>query len=389
MLPLSQISCLFIVFWCFERVKKDGVCMPKSGDYVYRRKNGSWEARYVKEISPDGKKKYGSVYAKTCKEAKEKRQAKQEYYLLNPPPLVCVSKLTIDHLAQEWLFINQMRLKPSTYQKYEGFCKKHIIPLLGTQRAAYLTTAQIQAFAMNRSASGLKASTVNSILTFLHTLFKYAQRQYKLIMPEIVYLSYEYKEMRVLSITEQKVLVSYLTKDMDIFKLGILLALYTGLRIGELCALHWSNIRDGCIYVQKTMQRLKYKDKKGTYLYVGPPKTKKSIRVIPIPSFMMSFVESFRRDDEEYFLATEENPVVEPRLMQLRFKRCIKEAGIETATFHTLRHTFSTRCIEASVDIKTLSELLGHANVRITLNRYVHSSLDLKRSSIEKLAHFL
>lgn len=118
---MSQNSCLFISFWCFECVKKEGVYMPKAGDYIYRRKNGSWEARYVKEISPDGKKKYGSVYASTCKEAKEKRQAKQEYYLLNPPPLVCASKLTIGQLAEEWLFINQMRLKPSTYQKYQGF----------------------------------------------------------------------------------------------------------------------------------------------------------------------------------------------------------------------------------------------------------------------------
>lgn len=363
--------------------------MPKAGDYVYRRKNGSWEARYVKEISTDGKKKYGSVYASTCKEAKEKRQAKQEYYLLNPPPLVCASKLTIEQLAQEWLFINQMRLKPSTYQKYEGFCKKHIIPMIGTQRVAYITTAQIQTFAMNRSESGLKASTVNSILTFLHTLFKYAQRQYKLAIPEIVYLSYEYKEMRVLSSREQKRFVAYLTMNMNIFKLAVLLALYTGLRIGEMCALHWSDIRDGCIYVQKTMQRLKYKDRKGTYLYVGPPKTKKSIRVIPLPSFMVSYIESFRRNNDEYFLATEEKPIVEPRLMQLWFKRYIQEAGVEPATFHALRHTFATRCVECGVDVKTLSELLGHANVQITLNRYVHSSLDLKRSSIEKLAHFL
>lgn len=363
--------------------------MPKAGDYVYRRKNGSWEARYVKEISPDGKKKYGSVYASTCKEAKEKRQAKQEYYLLNPPPLVCASKLTIGQLAEEWLFINQMRLKPSTYQKYQGFYQNHILPLIGTQRAAYITTAQIQAFAMNRSASGLKASTVNSILTFLHTLFKHAQRQYKLAIPEIVYLSYERTEMRVLSIAEQKIIVAYLTKDMDIFKVAVLLALYTGLRIGELCALHWSDIRDGCIYVQKTMQRLKYKDKKGTYLYIGPPKTKKSIRVIPLPSFMVSYIESFRKDDEEYFLGTEALHVVEPRVMQFRFKRFIQEAGIDKATFHTLRHTFATRCVECGVDVKTLSELLGHANVQITLNRYVHSSLDLKRSSIEKLARFL
>lgn len=363
--------------------------MPKAGDYVYQRKNGTWEARYVKEISPDGKKKYGSVYASTCKEAKEKRQAKQEYYLLNPPPLVCASKLTIEHLAQEWLFVNQMRLKPSTYQKYEGFCKKHIIPMIGTQRAAYITTAQIQAFAMNRSASGLKASTVNSILTFLHTLFKHAQRHYKLAIPEIVYLSYEYKEMRVLSIREQKVFVAYLTVDMDIFKVGVLLALYTGLRIGEICALRWVDIRDGCIYVQKTMQRLKYKDKKGTYIYVGQPKTKKSIRVIPIPSFLVSYIESFRNNDQEYFLGTEKKPIVEPRLMQLHFKQFIQETEIEKATFHSLRHTFATRCVECGVDVKTLSELLGHANVQVTLNRYVHSSIDLKRSSIEKLPRFL
>lgn len=217
--------------------------MARRGDSIYRRKDGLWEARYVKEIDINGKKKYGSVYAHSYREAKAKQQDAMDHILLYQRP-PSTRKITVNDLAEEWLLVNRNRLKPSSIQRYQGFFKNHIKPVLGSVSVLYLTTVVIHQFAANRLEAGLAPQTVNAILTVLHSILKYGHRQYQLPLPEIVYLSNEKKEMRVLSLDEQKKLVNYLRQDMDIYKLGVLVALYTGVRIGELCALKWEDIDD-------------------------------------------------------------------------------------------------------------------------------------------------
>lgn len=281
-----------------------------------------------------------------------------------------------------------MKLKPSTYQKYFGFCKNHIFPIMGNIRMTHLTTAQIQTFAIDRLKYGLKPQSINSILVFLHSMLKYGHRQYRFPFPDVIYLSTERKEMRVFTPKEQHTFVSFLLEDIDIYKLGVLLALFTGVRIGELCALHWEDIKEDSIYIRRTMQRIQNKDGKGTQLYIGDPKTKTSVRTIPLPSFLAKYIQDFRDDTQQYFLGTPEKPIIEPRVMQYKFEKYIAAAKIEKANFHALRHSFATRCVECGFEIKTLSEILGHANVQITLNRYVHSSMELKRNNMEKLTLF-
>lgn len=360
--------------------------MGRRGEAIYHRKDGLWEARYVKEIDISGKKKYGSVYGHSYKEGKEKRQdALDNILLYQKAP--SSRRITVGELAAEWLLVNQNRLKPSTQQRYQGFLKNHIACGLGSMQAVYLSTLTLHQFAMDRLAAGLGPQTVNAVLTVLHSILKYGRRQYQLPVPEIVYLSTEKKEMRVLSQEEQKKLVAYLMQDMDIFKLGILVALYTGLRIGELCALRWEDIDDISIAVRRTMQRLQKKDGSGTELFIGAPKTKTSMRTIPIPTFLRGYISEFRKPDlaQAYFLASRSKEVVEPRNMQYRFKRILRKAGVDKANFHALRHTFATRCVEAGFEIKSLSEILGHANVQTTLNKYVHSSFALKQSNMDLL----
>ena len=190
--------------------------------------------------------------------------------------------------------------------------------------------------------------------------------------------------MRVFSETEQRILVQHLLLQNDIFSFGILLALYTGLRIGEVCALKWEDVTDNTIHVCKTMQRLKNADG-ATEVMILPPKTDSSDRIIPIPAALKKFIEQYRQESG-YVLIRSNGKLTEPRLLQNKFAKCLTECGIDKANFHTLRHTFATRCIEAGVDVKTLSELLGHSDVKTTLNRYVHSSFDLKQKSIDKLS---
>ena len=364
--------------------------MPRRRDGIYHRKDGLWEARYVKEVDLTGKKKYGSVYGHSYKEVRQKRlDVLAHIALYQKPP--SARRITVKELAAEWLLVNQSRLKPSTCQRYQGFLKNHLEGSLGAMEVLYVTTVTIHQFSMERLSSGLAPQMVNAILTMLHSILKYGHRQYQLPMPEIIYLSVEKREMRVLSQEEQKKLVAYLMQELDVCKLGILVALYTGLRVGELCALKWEDIGKESITVRRTMQRLKSENADGTELHVGSPKTKTSLRTIPIPSFLQKQIEPFRSPElaESYFLATTAGEVIEPRTMQYRFHRCLKEAGIEKANFHALRHTFATRCVEAGFEIKSLSEILGHANVQTTLNKYVHSSFDLKRANMELLSLIL
>ncbi len=207
--------------------------MPRKGSRVYHRKDGLWEARYVKEIDASGKKKYGSVYGKTCAEAKEKRQNAEDSILLYQKT-AGPRNVTISQLTEEWLYINCQRLKISTLQRYEGFWKNHIEKELGSRTVLSCTTIVVHNFAIELLSKGLAPNSANSVLVFLHLCLKYGHRRYQLPVPDIIYFPKEEKEMRVLSQEEQKQLETYLLKDLDIYKLGVLLTLYTGLRVGEL-----------------------------------------------------------------------------------------------------------------------------------------------------------
>lgn len=362
--------------------------MARRGESIYHRKDGLWEARYVKEIDITGKKKYGSVYGHSYREAKEKRQDALDHILLFQKAST-LRGTTVTQLAQEWLQVNSGRLKPSSLQRYRGFLKNHIEPGIGSARAVYLSTITIHAFAQNRLATGLAPQSVNAVLVVLHSILKYGHRQYGLPLPEIIYLATAKKEMRVLSQDEQKKLVAFLLNDTDACKLGVLTALYTGLRIGELCALRWEDIEEDCIKVKRTMQRLKKEDGTGTELYVGTPKTSSSVRTIPIPSFLGDLIAKQTHNSADYFLSGSQVAVVEPRVMQYRFQQYLRQANIEKANFHALRHTFATRCVECGFEVKSLSEILGHANVQTTLNKYVHSSFALKQANMERLTLLL
>ena len=368
--------------------KRKVINIPKKGERVYLRKDGLWEARYVKEIDAFGKKKYGSVYAHTCREVKEKRREKEDNIRLFQKPTV-TSNITVTMLAEEWLYLTQNRIKLSTYQRYESFIKNHLTAL-SKQPVLYITTATLHEFAMDRLGYGLKPQSVNSILVFLHTCLKYGNKQYKLPIPEIVYLTPQKKEIRVFSSEEQKRLVSYLYEDMDLYKFGVLLALYTGLRIGELCALKWDDIYDDRIKIRRTVQRLRKADGSGTELHVSAPKTGASVREIPVPSFLSELIETYRkRSCSEYILGTDTIPISEPRVMQNKFQKYMSDLGIEGATFHSTRHSFASRCVECGVESKVLSELMGHSSISITLQRYFHPSFEFKRNSLEKLTKCL
>lgn len=353
--------------------------MPRRGENIFRRKDGRWEARYVKEIALNGTKKYGSVYAKTYREVKAKQQM-----CINEPQTCSRSSLTINEVMTEWLYESKNQLKMSSYQKYSAIFTNHISKRMGELPLKYLTSRVITEFTDSLLSDKLSRETVNLVLIVLGMGVNKAKEKYKVAVPEIHLLKTTKPQTQVFTESEQQLLVQNLLSQNDTFAFGILLALYTGLRIGEVCALKWEDISEATIHICKTMQRLRNADG-STEVMILPPKTDSSDRIIPIPSALKSIIKQ-QRKESGYVLTRPNGKFTEPRLLQNKFAKYLAECGIDKANFHTLRHTFATRCIESGVDVKTLSELLGHADVKTTLNRYVHSSLDLKQKSIDKLS---
>ena len=354
--------------------------MPRRSTNIYKRKDGRWEARYVVSIGIDGKKKYGSVYAKTYAEAKEKQSQRILSSHFSTPIGMSSS---LEDIMWEWLGTTVNSVKYTTYQKYESMIRNHIAAEIGEIPLKLISSQAFDRYTFDllNGPTKLSPKTVNDILAIISSAMAYTEREYGLHMPKIRRVKEIRKEMRVLSIDEQRTLVEYLLQEMDLYKLGILIALYTGIRVGELCALHWEDIKSDRIYVNKSFQRIKVGST--TQLVQSSPKTSSSVRVIPLPTSICVYLDSFRSTGP--VLKTRNGSQVEPRLMQMKFHKYIQECSLEKANFHALRHTFATRCIEAGFDTKTLSEILGHADVKTTLNRYVHSSYELKQSSMDRL----
>lgn len=373
--------------------------MPKSGKNIYKRKDGRWEGRYPKHRDSNGKTIYGSVYGKSCAEAKRRLAAVIAAESLEKPCAIIISTpiLTFADVVEEWLLVTSLKVKPSTYAGYTIVLNLHILPQLGNRNIQAVTALEINQFAKGKLESGrtdgkggLSPKTVRDILSIIKSVMDFAWGE-KLITNRLTltYPKHQQQTIRVLSRQEQTSLEVALTTDINIHKLGILLCLYTGIRIGEVCALLWQDISSeyDMLYIRQTLQRIKNFNDDGnkTKIHIDTPKSLRSVREIPIPSFLSPMLRSFANNNHTHFLSTTDSDFTEPRTMQNHFAKIVKTANIPDANYHSLRHTFATRCIEAGMDIKSLSEILGHANVNITLNRYVHSSFDQKREGMDKL----
>lgn len=373
--------------------------MSKKGENIYKRKDGRWEGRYIRLYDEAGKAKYGYVYGKTYNDVKQLLIEKKSNSRNQAEILLRASAL-YDNVLDAWLQSTRINIKESTYARYLHLIDVHIRPQLGKYQLSKISTQLIEGYIENQlccgrvdKKGGLSAKTVTDILTIIKSTMEYARYNNLVVSCNLSKLTVKKKEkeMRVLCQTEQAALVRVLVADMDLYKFGVLLSLYTGIRIGELCALQWEdlNISNSTLKVRKTMQRIQETNvgaASKTKIIITEPKSDCSIRDIPLPSFLVEIAGQFTNHPKAYILSGERGKYVEPRTMQNRFKGYIEESGIDDANFHSLRHTFATRCVEIGFEIKSLSEVLGHSNVNITLNRYVHSSFELKHSNMNKLA---
>lgn len=272
---------------------------------------------------------------------------------------------------------------------------RYIKPRLGGCLVQSLSSLMIEEFSHDLLfEEELSPKTVKDILTILHSIIKYTEKQYQDHIPkiEIIYPKVPKNEIRILNKEEQTRFVNYLLDGIDGCKFGVLLALLTGMRIGEVCALRWGNVSltEKTIRVNATMQRLKNMDvgcTSKTKIVISDPKSDFSTRIIPLTDYAFKLCKTlYNGNPSSYILTGEVDQIIEPRTLQYRLEKYTRECGFEGIHFHTLRHTFATRCVEVDFEIKSLSEILGHSSPRITLERYVHSSMELKRDNMNKLS---
>lgn len=336
--------------------------MPRKGENIYKRKDGRWEGRYIRSYDSEHKAKYAYVYGKTYSEVKRKL-TEQRGNVQKVQPTKNKSS-TYGELLDCWLHSMQLNTKESTQARYTHLIKTHIKPHLGAVQLSQLTTDVIEIFIEQQltdgrldNSGGLSPKTVTDILTIIKSTIEYARYKELPVICNLSKLSIKKKEkeMRVFTPSEQESLIGTLTNDMDHSKFGVLLSLYTGIRVGELCALQWEDfdLAHSKLKIRKTMQRIQDLGNGSvskTKIVITEPKSQCSIREIPLPLFIVDVAKKFASNPKAYIL-TGTDQYIEPRTMQNRFKSYVKECNVEPANFHVLRHTFATRCVEVGFEV--------------------------------------
>lgn len=350
--------------------------MARRGENIYKRKDGRWEGRYKSGYNDFGKAKYSSVYGHSYAEVREKLVPLKA----RDPGVRMTCRMTVKELFSEWLSAVKLRVKSSTYANYLMKVEKHILPEFGGMRYDMLTVQMLNSYIQSKIGSGLSAKYVSDIMIVFKTMAKYTAKihGFRNILADVELPKVHRKEAVLLTRSQQLQLCSYLQRNLSATSLCVLLCLYTGLRVGEVCGLMWRDVDfdKSIITVRRTVQRIQ-NGTHSTSLIADTPKSRTSQRSIPVPTFIMKLLRDSRSNDNCYILSGSDH-IIEPRTLQRRFKSILKKVDLPSVNYHSLRHAFATNCLQAGFDVKTLSEILGHASVETTLNRYVHTSMERK-----------
>ena len=297
----------------------------------------------------------------------------------------------IRYIADAWKEYKQHFVKQSSMAAYLLLLNKHILPEFGN--CTELPEHEVQSFVLRKIKGGISAKTVKDILIVLKMIVQYGAKNGWInnYSWDIKYPANEQKkELDVMSTDNFKQILAYLQKNFTFQGLGIIITMNTGMRIGEICGLQWGDIDmdTNCISVQRTVERIYVieGDKKFTKLVINTPKTQNSCRQIPMSKDLLALVKPLMKVvNKSYYVLSNSDKPIEPRTYRNYYKDLLAQLGIPDLKFHGLRHSFATKCIEAGCDYKTVSVLLGHANISTTLNLYVHPNADQKKRCIDKM----
>lgn len=377
-------------------IRKGGQVMSKKGENITKRKDGRWEARIIKGRDCSGKAMYKYLYALSYKDVRQKKND----YIKNQQ--ACANKksdILLDSLFTEFLAYKRHEVKESTYARYQEIINVYLSPAFNNIKVNELSSQHISEFmntklnAYRKKRGGeLSAKRKCDILSVLKLVLKFGLEEgYCDNTPRVVNPKNTTSEPKIMNSDEQSKLINCVLASNEQQQIGIVLALCTGLRIGELCALTWNdmNLDENYITVSKTIQRIPNCEVgRLTKILIGQPKSKSSCRVIPIPSLIRPYLLYFKNSssNKQGYILTGTDKYIEPSNYYSKYQKWLSEYQIERYSFHSLRHAFATRCISCGFDVKTLSEILGHANIKTTLSLYVHSSIEQKAINMAKLS---
>lgn len=297
----------------------------------------------------------------------------------------------LSQIIDLWEKDKKQYVKKSTYSAYVLLIENHLLPYFGNKEEC--EEADVQQFVFKKLEEGLSQKTIKDILIVLKMILRFGIKHKYLPYCEIDIkfpTQRESEKLEVLNRSDQRKIMDYIENNFTFKNLGIYVCLCTGLRIGELCALIWDDIdtENGVIRVRKTIQRIYIVDegKRRTELIIDTPKTKNSNRDIPMTAELLKILKPLKKVmNKDYYILTNEAKPTEPRTYRNYYKRLMKKLEIPEIKFHGLRHSFATRCIESKNNVKTVSVILGHANITTTLNLYVHPNNDEKKKCIAKM----
>ena len=300
-----------------------------------------------------------------------------------------IKNVKFNEVANEWLLFKKNKIKESTYLNYRYLISNKFFSVIGDKTLEELLNYDFNSF-VEKLMTQLSSKTVKDTVVILKCILKFAEVKYdvnfklSLVSTPTIYK----KEISIFTEKEKRKIEKKCIKLNDIKELGIVISMYTGLRIGEVCALKWGDIDfdNRIINVTHTLQRV-YVSRRNTKVIYTTPKTQKSIRKIPINNNLYLILKFFSKNypKDAFILSGNKNKWIEPICYRYTYRQVLKKAKVSYKKYHTLRHTFATRCINVGMDVKSLSEILGHANVTITLNTYVHSSFATKNKFINKI----
>ena len=303
---------------------------------------------------------------------------------------------TFREIASEWKRDKQRFVKETTMAVYGLQLQTHLLPAFGDR--TMIEEKDVQQFVVDKLNKGLSERTTKDVLIVLKMVVRWANKHagwdnrtdWEIIFPT----RREQIELEVMTVTDQQKIVKYVKENFTFKNLGLQICLFTGLRIGEVCGLKWSdyNVSNNTLTINRTIERIYTIDngQRKSRVVVSTPKTASSNRTIPMNKKLQKVLKELEKvvNKDFYIISNSEKPI-EPRTYRNYYNKVLSKLGIAKLKFHGLGHSFATRCIENNCDYKTVSVLLGHADVSTTMNLYVHPNMEHKKKCIERLVKIL
>ncbi len=310
-------------------------------------------------------------------------------------------KVIFSQLCSTWESGIRYQVKPTTYAVYITMIEKHIVPELGNYEVEKINNRILEAYLRKKQEQPLSWNTLRLLIFILKGILRMGEESGIRTAESLRYYIPQYNKrcMGMFKQENSEKLVRYLETAEGTFEIGLLISICTGIRVGELCGLKWKDVnwKRGTIQINRTVSRIRNPEADNrqessvsrsgmskTVIYIGSPKTGTSIREIPLPDFLILKMAEYRQEESCYIL-TGTPKCMEPRGVQRRFKSLLKRCSIPDTNIHSLRHSFASRWIENGFDNKALSEILGHSSIKITMDFYVHSDIEQKKSYINRL----